>query len=168
MERRLSKLAVLIAVSAVMALAAAGCGGNGGVTTGSNTVPTTPKTAPAGKVSVKVYFMKGEGGTAVVRKVEKGGAEEALTELLKGPTDDEKAGGLFSPIPAGTRLNSYAVEGGTATADFSGELLRFGGGSQNVRGITTEIDKTVLANDPSLGTVKITIDGKPANEVLQP
>src|SRR5450830_120362 len=101
-------------------------------------------------------------------KVEKGGAEEALVELLKGPTESEKQQGLFSPIPEGTRLNSYAVEGDTAKVDFSGELLKFGGGSAAVRGITAEINKTVLANDPRAGTVEVTIDGQPAEEVLQP
>jgi spore germination protein GerM len=168
MDRRLSWLAVLFAVTAVFILGVAGCGEQVEVTTQPKKVPTIPKTVPAGEVSVNVYFMDGEEGTAVVRKVEKGGAEGALIELLRGPTEGEKQEGLFSPIPGGTRLNSYTVDGDTAKVDFSGELLLFGGGSAAVRGITTEINKTVLANDSRVSTVEITIDGRPADEVLQP
>lgn len=168
MDRRLAGLAVLLVISAVLLMAGAGCGGKGEVTTRPKTVPAMPKTTPAGEVAVNIYFLRGEEGVAVARKVEKGGAEEALVELLKGPTESEKQEGLFSPIPEGTRLNSYAVEGDTAKVDFSGELLKFGGGSAAVRGITAEINKTVLANDPRAGTVEVTIDGQPAEEVLQP
>ena len=168
MDRRLSGLAVLFAALAVLILVVAGCGEKGEVTTQPKSVPKMPKTAPAGEVSVDIYFMDGEEGTAVVRKVEKGGAEGALTELLKGPTEGEKQEGLFSPIPEGTRLNSYAVDGDIARIDFSRELLQFGGGSAAVRGITTEINKTVLANDSRVATVEITIEGQPADEVLQP
>jgi len=168
MYRRLAGFAVLFVVTALLLAAAAGCGDKGEVTTGPKKVPTIPKTVPAGEVSIDIYFMDGEEGVAVVRKVEKGGAEEALSELLKGPTDSEKQEGLFSPIPDGTRLNSYTVDGDTARVDFSGELLLFGGGSAAVRGITTEINKTVVANDARVNTVEITIDGQPAEEVLQP
>lgn len=167
-HKRLRVPAVLLAISFALVLALAGCGGNGGVTTQPKTVPTIPKTTPVEKVAVLVFFMQGEQGTPVTRNVETGGAEEALAELLKGPTEGEKQGGLFSPIPEGTGLNSYAVEGDTAKVDFSGELLKFGGGSAAVRGITTEINETVLANDSRVRTVEITIDGQPAEEVLQP
>jgi spore germination protein GerM len=161
MQKRFRGLAVLLAISVALLLALAGCGEKGEVT-------TRPKATPAEEVSVHVYFMRGDEAAAVVRKVEKGGAEEALVALLKGPTEKEKQGGLFSPIPGGTSLNGYSVEGDTARVDFSGELLKFGGGSAAVYGITTEINKTVLANEPGVGTVEITVEGRPAEEVLQP
>jgi spore germination protein GerM len=168
MHKQFRGPAVILAISIALILAVAGCGEKGEVTTQPKTVPTVPKTTPAEKVSVNVCFMRGDEAAVVVRKAEKGGAEGALTELLNGPTEGERREGLFSPIPEGTRLNSYTVEDGAARVDFSGELLKFGGGSAAVQGITMEIDKTVLANDLRVSTVEITIDGQPAEEVLQP
>jgi hypothetical protein len=51
----------------------------------------------------------------------------ALTELLKGPTSAEKAAGLSSQIPSGTKLNSVAIRGNVAIIDLSTKYGSGGG-----------------------------------------
>lgn len=43
------------------------------------------------------------------------GMQEALVELLRGPSAVERAEGLSSAIPGGTRLRGLSVEAGTAS-----------------------------------------------------
>jgi spore germination protein GerM len=94
------------------------------------------------------------------------GSREALLELLKGPGQAE---GLSTEIPQGTTLRKCDVlEDGTAKVDFSREILNFGGGSARITAIIDQITKTVQANDPAVRTVAITVEGQPAEEVLQP
>jgi spore germination protein GerM len=160
-------LAALIAVTALSAvLAVAGCGGKSAVKETSR--ETAPATTPSTAATVTVFLLKGETVTAVSRKVSKAGAEVALTEMLKGPTGAEAQQGFATAIPNGTRLLSYRVEGGKATADFSGELKNYGGGSARVQGIVDQITRTVTSNDKGVTSVEIEIAGVPAEESLQP
>lgn len=114
-----------------------------------------------------VFFLEGQ---SVVRVARPGApsARDALDALLAGPTPEEKALGYTTAVPAGTRLLGYGVAGAEATADFSGEMLSFGGGSAIVQAITSQVENTVLGNDSTVTTVSITVEGKPAEEVLQP
>lgn len=158
---------VFLAVVLLTALAA-GCGeGEQEAVTTPENETSTGTTAPVAEESVQVYFMVGEKTTPVTRVV-KGGALEALEELLKGPLPEEEEKGFATAIPAGTRVNGYAVEGEAATADFSAELASYGGGSAMVQAITAQITETVTANDPRVTTVVITVDGVPSDEALQP
>jgi spore germination protein GerM len=100
--------------------------------------------------------------------VSNAGAREALTEMLKGPTEAEIQQGFATAIPDGTRLLSYKVEDRKATVDFSSELKDYGGGSARVKGIVDQITNTVTANDPTVSSVEITIAGVPSEESLQP
>lgn len=160
--------APLVLVLAVIVLAA-GCGGSGGSTTPPPTQPATrPTTPPTGKTTVSVFFLKGGAVSQVTREVASSSVQAALAELLNGPTASEKNQGYATAIPAGTKLKSYTVAGSKATADFSSEMLNFGGGSAMVQAITSQIDNTVVSNDKAVKSVVITIDGKPADEVLQP
>ena len=59
-------------------------------------------------------------------------------------------------------------EGGTAIADFSKEILGYGGGSARVQEIMAQIDNTVTSNDSSVKNVSVTVEGKPSEETLQP
>ncbi len=167
MGKRLSVLSIVALV--LMMPIAAGCGDTAGT---SGTAPKTsagikPSTAPAGG-TVSVFFMKGETATSVDRPAVEKTVPCALELLLLGPTDEEKARGLTTAIPAGTRLLGYAVDGERATADFSGEMLGFGGGSAMVLAIESQVEKTVTGNDPAIKAVSITVEGKPAEEVMQP
>ncbi|MBU4302314.1 MAG: GerMN domain-containing protein [Actinobacteria bacterium] len=166
-EGRRGLPALLLAMVLLVALAA-GCGeGEQEAVTIPQTTPSTATTAPVAEESVQVYFLLGEMPATVTREVE-GGAPEALEELMKGPSPEEEEQGFATAIPGGTRLRSYAVEGEVATADFSGELASYGGGSAMVQAITAQITETVRANDPRVTTVVITVDGVSADEALQP
>jgi spore germination protein GerM len=163
---------VAAAIIAVAAIALAGCGGGGSSTSGTTpltTLPSGDRTTPGG-ATLKVFLVKGDTVTQVVRQVAGGGggARQALEEMLKGPAASEAAQGISTAIPAGTTLLSYKVESGTATADFSKEMLNYGGGSARVQAIIGQIDNTVTGNDPSVRTVTVTVEGKPAEESLQP
>ena len=167
MKRRRGLVVVLLAVVLLTALAA-GCGeGEQEAVTTPENPTSTGTTVPVVEESAQVYFMVGENTTPVTRVV-KGGALEALEELLKGPLPEEEEKGFATVIPGGTRVNSYTVEGETATADFSAELAGYGGGSAMVQAITAQITETVTANDHRVTTVVITIDGVPSDEALQP
>jgi hypothetical protein len=47
-------------------------------------------------------------------------------------------------------------------------MLNYGGGSARVQAIVSQVDNTVLNNDKTVSAVDITVDGVPAEEVLQP
>lgn len=164
----LTRRVLVAAFIALFALAAlAGCGGG--------EVAEVPETSPepvegrndATGEKIEVYFIREEAASPVYREM-KGGAEAALEELLEGPDEEEKNQGYVTAIPAGTSLLDYGVQDGVATADFSKEIASFGGGSALVQAITGQITETVLANDPSVTGVRITVEGVPAEEALQP
>jgi spore germination protein GerM len=115
-----------------------------------------------------VFLLEGETVRPVKRAVAGPGAKAALEELLKGPTDTELSQGLSTEIPAGTRLNSLRVGNGTANADFSSEIRNYGGGSARVQAIMDQIQNTIMANDDSVKTVVVTVDGVSSDEALQP
>lgn len=162
MFRRIATSALLLTV----ALAAlAGCASGSGPSTSPSTAPSGSSTSP-GSRTLEVYLVKGEVLTVVERHGE--GVEDALKEMLSGPSRTEEEAGISTAIPADTTLLSYSALGGKAVADFSGEMLRYGGGSARVQAIMGQIDNTIRKNDPSVTAVSVTIEGKPAEEVLQP
>jgi len=167
MRNRTLALAALFLVALIVA---AGCGSTGGKTTPATSPKTAPSTGPApvSKTTVSLFFTKGATVAQLSRETSPVSVEQALTLLLQGPSETEKAQGFGTAIPAGTKLQSYKVEGSKATADFSKEMLNYGGGSATVQAITSQIDNTVTSNDSKVKTVAITIDGQPAEEVLQP
>ena len=170
LKRNVMMAAVLAAAAAILL---AGCGGGGSSTSGTGPLTTLPgmnQTTPAGG-TLKVFLVKGDTVTQLMRQVAGAAADparQALQEMLKGPTSAETDQGISTAIPAGTTLLSYKVAGGTATADFSKEMLNYGGGSARVQAIIGQIDNTVTGNDPSVKTVSVTVEGKPSEESLQP
>ncbi|MFH1151182.1 MAG: GerMN domain-containing protein [Actinomycetota bacterium] len=163
-------IAILAACLVLPLPTLSGCG-SGGAT--QPTAPdhtgaqTTPSTGP-GAGEVDVFLLEGETVRPSKRSVAVPGAKSALEELLKGPTAGELAQGLHTEIPSGTRLNSFEVTGGIATADLSSEVRNYGGGSARVQAIMSQIQDTIMANDDSVKTVAITVDGVPSEEALQP
>lgn len=93
-------------------------------------------------------------------------ARAALTQLLAGPTDAEKANGYFSSIPDGVRIQKLSISNGTASADFDEVLERAVGGSCRVTSIRAQITQTLL-QFPSVHRVIISIDGR-TQDILQP
>lgn len=93
-------------------------------------------------------------------------ARAALEELLKGPTEEERAWGYYSNINSGVKIQSLVIdETGTAKVDFSNELETTGG-SCRVTEIRSEITFT-LKQFPTIKNVIISIDGR-TEDILQP
>jgi germination protein M len=113
------------AASALALTLLAGCGGEESTSAPreTSTIPPTVETdqLPA---DLLVYFLRDGKVSAATRSVVAGPAvgRAALVQLLEGPTDAEKADGLSSEIPAGTKLQDLELNQGTATAEFSEPL----------------------------------------------
>lgn len=168
----MKRIAVPAAVILILGAAALGGCGSGSGNTGTvpmNSVPQGNLTTPV-ESTLNVYLVKGETVTRVTRKAQSQSdlVQQALAFMLAGPTEAEKAEGLDTAIPQGTRLLSYAVADGKAVADFSKEMLNFGGGSSRVQAILGQITDTIKSNDPAVTSVAVTVEGKPAEEAIQP
>ncbi len=167
-KRKLAAVALAVGIAMAVA-AAAGCGSSGKTGTKPQTSPPAQTSPPESQAKqVKLFFYNGQALVEVTRTAPKAGAQQALIDMLQGPTREEAQGGLVTAIPQGTTLNSYAASGGTARADFSKEMGQFGGGSARAEAITRQVERTIKANDPSITSVKITVMGVPAEEAVQP
>jgi hypothetical protein len=71
----------------------------------------------AGASTVKVWFLQGEQMTAVTRPGST--ADDAVRQLLRGPTAAETKQGVETYVPAGTKVRSVSVASGLATVDLS-------------------------------------------------
>lgn len=136
------------------------------------TVPTptaAPKPEP-GQREVSVFLASVQEQETrmapVTRTVPAGTPAGALRELLEGPTPEEKARGLQTEIPPGTKLRKLTIENGKATASFSPELDREVAGSARVTTIRRQIELT-LRQFPEVEEVVIEVDGR-VEDVLQP
>lgn len=89
----------------------------------------------------------------------------AIEELLKGPSAEEKALGLSSLIPKGTKLLGIDIKDGVAEADFSKELQKGVAGSARVLAIRGQIEKTLMQLD-SVNKAVIMVEGR-SEGVLQ-
>jgi spore germination protein GerM len=93
------------------------------------------------EVRLSIYFTGPADGAstlvAVPRTVQARGAEAVLRAafeaLLAGPTAEERARGLSTEIPAGTRLRAVNVSEGVATVDLT-EAIAAAGGSSSMLG----------------------------------
>ncbi|MHB1415973.1 MAG: Gmad2 immunoglobulin-like domain-containing protein [Chloroflexota bacterium] len=90
----------------------------------------------------------------------------AISELLKGPTEEEQGNGLTTVIPKGTELKSLKIENGTAYADFNATLGAQASGSLAVATIRRQITLT-LQQFSTVQQVVISIDGR-SEDILQP
>jgi Immunoglobulin-like domain of bacterial spore germination/Sporulation and spore germination len=115
---------------------AAGCGGADDETSGNPPSPPPPPPPPAtstegepvGGTTVGVYFVRddklayAERSVGVTPQI----PNEALEEVLAGPTAEEIEAGLTSDIPPTTKIASLKVEGGRAIVALSNPLDRLG------------------------------------------
>lgn len=83
---------------------------------------------PPGQGSQVLLFVRDAALVPVTRPALRVSAESALSDLLAGPTPQERADGLTTALPAGSAVGSaqVAVEGGVASVDVDGELLDSG------------------------------------------
>jgi hypothetical protein len=130
-------------VLALLLLAA--CGGDGA--------------AAAERRQAAVYLLRGERLAPSARPVSVPAvASSSLRALLGGPTRAERAAGLATAIPAGTRLRSVRIDDGTATVDLSGRFAS-GGGSLSMAARLAQVTYT-LTQFPSVRRVVYRLDGK--------
>jgi spore germination protein GerM len=94
-------------------------------------------------------------------------AEAAINELLKGPTDAERAQGLTTSISDETVLNYVTIENGTATVDFNDRFDFQMGGSARVTAIYQQIYQTLHQFSP-IDELKITVNHGERPAVLEP
>jgi spore germination protein GerM len=132
--------------------------------------------ASSGTTSIRVYFansrMDPQATCVVAFPVERlvrqsdAIAREALTELLAGPTQAERAEGYFTSIPDGVVLQGLSSSSGELVADFSDTLERGVAGSCRVSEIRTQIEDTLRQFSAGARPV-ISIDGR-TEDILQP
>jgi hypothetical protein len=110
---------------------------------------------------VSVYLTQGEKIGVARRTVPAttAVAAAAMTELLAGPNEAERAAGLGTAIPTGTDLIDVAVAGGVATVDLGGAYDDGGG----TLGMSLRLAQVVytLTQFPTVDAVRFRIDGAP-------
>lgn len=122
---------------------------------------STGTVVPARPMYVRVYLTRGEQIGVSTRQIPatKAVASAAMKELLAGPTAEEKAYGLGSVIPAGTKLRGVTVKSGTATVDLTTEFDS-GGGTLSMTMRLAQVVYT-LTQFPTVNRVLFKIDGVP-------
>jgi Sporulation and spore germination len=88
-------------------------------------------------------------------------ATAAVQALLAGPTRIERAAGLSTQIPAGTRLNGISIANGVAKVDLTSEF-EAGAGSRSLQLRLAQVVYTVT-QFPTVKAVRFSIDGTPVN-----
>jgi germination protein M len=126
----------------------------------TTTTTSTTTTAPASIVDVTAYFLRGERLVIAHRDVAAPAVlRAALTALLAGPTDAERAAGETSAIPAATTLRGVNLRDGEATVDLSGEFAT-GGGTLSMTARVTQVVFTAT-QFTNVDRVTFWIDGEP-------
>ncbi len=118
------------------------------------------------QTTVAVYFIRAsDGGDTlqdVARRVRGRTVEArlrgALEALLAGPTPDERARGLTTAVPPGTRLRGVRIDDHVAVVDLTGEVAA-GGGSASMLGRLWQIVYTAT-QFPAAPQVRLLIDGQ--------
>jgi spore germination protein GerM len=119
-------------------------------------------------MNVSLFFGRDEELTKVEREVTftQAIARTALTELIAGPTEQEKQEGYYSLVNSETEIQELSIENGVAYVDFSSHLERGVAGSATVSFIRDQIEKT-LESFVTINSVVISIDGR-VDDILQP
>ncbi len=121
---------------------------------------SVPSTRDDGTVSLKIYLVRDEKLSPVLRQVAKTKAvgTAALRALVEGPTAAEAALGLSSCLPPETTLLGLRVEEGIAHVDLSREFAT-GGGSFSMRMRLAQVVFT-LTQFATVEEVRLYLDGK--------
>ena len=165
--RRLAPVTALLLLGTALLLALAGCGSEEAVSLGppastDANVSTTTQTTPA-TVPLKVWFARGDGLVAVERDHAPTAAvaKAAVQALLSGPSAAERASGLGTAIPAGTKLLGISLHDGVATVDLTSEY-QTGGGSLSMQLRLGQVVYT-LTEFPTVKKVLFHLDGAPVD-----
>lgn len=119
------------------------------------------------KNEVTVYFSKYQGSKSIVEPVtrELPKTEQAqplhyaITELLEGPTAEERQQGFYSEIPKNTQLLGIHAKDKSITIDLSKQFTT-GGGSNSIEQRLEELKQTTYAADTE-HTLTVNVEGKP-------
>ncbi|NLN75115.1 MAG: hypothetical protein GX139_02240 [Armatimonadetes bacterium] len=98
--------------------------------------------------------------TAVNRAVSNdvAAAEAAVRALVAGPFVEESAVGIYSQIPAGTKIKKLSIAGSAAEIDLSSEILT-GLDEEKLTDIFNQFRSTA-GDFPSITSIKLTCNGK--------
>jgi len=109
---------------------------------------------------IRLYLTKGDKLVVVERPLLPNEAPltKAIEELMVGPTETEKAAGLSTRIPDGTRVIHLHTKDKVAIIDFNRKLENYGGGSARIEGIIAQIVYTAT-EAPGVEKVWIRIEG---------
>jgi hypothetical protein len=147
---------------------AVACGSEHAVSLGRPAAQTTSltdptQTVPHGPFVAQVWLARGDGLVSVIRRhaVTPAVATAAIGMLLKGPTAKERAAGLSSAIPAGTKLLGIALHDGVATIDLTHEYSS-GGGAMSMQSRLGQVVYT-LTQFPTIKRVLFNLDGTPVH-----
>ena len=121
----------------------------------ANPLPTQP--------SFEVWFSRGESLVSVARmhKPTLGVATAAINALVAGPTRAERAEGVTTAVPSGTRLLGISIANGVATVDLTSEY-QSGGGSLSMQMRLGQVVYT-MTQFPTVKAVRFKLDGAPVN-----
>jgi spore germination protein GerM len=116
---------------------------------------------------VTIFFSKYQGSQAIVEPVKRSVPDAsqtdplpfALQELLKGPTDEERAAGFYTEIPKGTQLRGIEQRDGKVIVDLSRQF-EAGGGSNSMVQRLEELKRTTYSVD-SQHQLEVLVEGKP-------
>ena len=119
--------------------------------------PTAVRAAPARTASL--YFLRGEKLGVAHERVARSAAPvaAALGLLMRGPSAKERAAGLASQIPAGSRLRGVTLAGGVASVDLSSRFAS-GGGSATMFARLAQVVFTAT-QFPNVHGVRFLLDG---------
>jgi len=153
---------VVLALSALAAAAVVSCGSDDkpSISGASTSTASATSTTVAATSTASVYLFRDEKVGPVRRPVVAATpARSAMSELLAGPTARERAAGLVTMIPVGTRLLGIVITNGIATVDLSKEFTS-GGGSLSMQGRVAQVVYT-LTQFSTASSVNFKIDGVP-------
>jgi len=109
---------------------------------------------------LKVYFFMGDKLYPVSRIL--GGSrtpQYALQELFKGPTEIEKAKGIYTQIPADLSIVNIKTTPSMITIVFNDALLSISGGTARTNGVLAQIVYTAT-QIPGINYVNIELENK--------
>jgi Sporulation and spore germination/Kelch motif len=161
----LGVVALVVAAGAI-GYVAAGWGSEKAVSLGSPPGQTassqaTQSTAlPSGR-GLEVWFSRGGRLVEALRthSATRQVATAAVEALLAGPDRAERAAGIHSEIPSGTRLNSIAISNGVARIDLSSDY-QAGASSRALQLRLAQVVYT-LTQFPTVSSVRLSVDGEP-------
>jgi len=139
---------------------APGAGSSTTAASGTTTTSGTPPTTGSRQLTIALYLMRGDVLGVAHRRIPatKQVGKAALDALFAGPDALERAAGLVSDVPAGTRLLGLTITGGVATADVS-DAFESGGGSLSMTARLAELVYT-LTQFPSVQKVRLKVNGQ--------